>query len=253
MSTIIMSACWPLQGMSASQKAVLISLADNANDDGVCWPSIRYIADRTCLSTRAVQNSIKWLVEAGALAVNERQGRSTVYTVTPAAYAPLHVVRGANNVTTPANNVTTPAAGAPTPAPRAPRTINNHQGTIKEPSIGISLPDWLPSDVWADWVAHRKAVKSVMTERAAQLCIKKLEKLRAEGNDPVAVIEQSIMSGKWTDLYAIKGDNQRSNNRQPTNAERNADWDARMNAVLEQSLQPARQPMKDMGKADAIV
>ena len=33
MSTIIMAACWPLQGMSPSQKAVLISLADKANDD----------------------------------------------------------------------------------------------------------------------------------------------------------------------------------------------------------------------------
>lgn len=27
MSTILMSACWPLQGMSPAQKAVLISLA----------------------------------------------------------------------------------------------------------------------------------------------------------------------------------------------------------------------------------
>ena len=38
-----------------------------------------------------------------------------------------------------------------------------------------------------------------------------------------------------------------------TNAERIADWDARMNEVLERSLQPVRQPMKDMGKADAII
>ncbi|HCL3300057.1 TPA: helix-turn-helix domain-containing protein, partial [Pseudomonas aeruginosa] len=34
MSTIIMSACWPLQGLTPAQKAVLISLADNANDEG---------------------------------------------------------------------------------------------------------------------------------------------------------------------------------------------------------------------------
>lgn len=39
MSTIIMSQCWPLQGLSVTQKAVLISLADQANDDGVCWPA----------------------------------------------------------------------------------------------------------------------------------------------------------------------------------------------------------------------
>jgi len=48
MSTIIMSQCWPLQGLSVTQKAVLISLADQANDDGVCWPAVGTIATRCC-------------------------------------------------------------------------------------------------------------------------------------------------------------------------------------------------------------
>ena len=253
MSTIIMSACWPLQGMNASQKAVLISLADNANDDGVCWPSIKYIADRTCLSSRAVQGAIKWLADTGTLQADERQGRSTVYTVTPAAFAPPQEMRPANIVNTPANNVSTPADPAPTPANAAPITINNRNRTVKEPSIGASLPDWLPAEAWADWVAHRKAVKSVMTDKAAQLCIRKLEKLRSEGNDPVAVIEQSIMSGKWTDLYAVKGDRQQAPGRPATNADRNADWNARMSEVLSASTEPQRQPMKDMGTIDATV
>lgn len=77
-----MSACWPLQ-MSPAQKGVLISLADNANDDGVCWPSIRAISVRCCLSERAVQNAIKWLEEHHALKRNERSQKSTVYTITP--------------------------------------------------------------------------------------------------------------------------------------------------------------------------
>ncbi|MBV5727442.1 helix-turn-helix domain-containing protein, partial [Pseudomonas aeruginosa] len=88
MSTIIMSACWPLQGMSPAQKAVLISLADQANDQGVCWPAVDSIAMRCCLSKRAVQQAIKWLRSAGIVSVEERQGRSTMYSVTPAAYAP---------------------------------------------------------------------------------------------------------------------------------------------------------------------
>lgn len=43
-----------------------------------------------------------------------------------------------------------------------------------------------------------------MTKRAAELCIKKLNHLRQAGNDPIAVIEQSVITGKWTDLYAIR-------------------------------------------------
>lgn len=92
MSTIIMSACWPLQGMSPAQKAVLISLADQANDQGVCWPAVDSIAMRCCLSKRAVQQAIKWLRSVGIVSVEERQGRSTMYSVTPAAYAPRTVI-----------------------------------------------------------------------------------------------------------------------------------------------------------------
>jgi hypothetical protein len=82
MSTSLMGACWPLQ-MSPTQKAVLISLADQANDDGVCWPRIETIAVRTCLSERAVQVAIKWLEERGVLRLERRYKRSTVFTISP--------------------------------------------------------------------------------------------------------------------------------------------------------------------------
>ena len=95
MSTIIMSLCWPLQGMSGPQKAVLISLADNANDEGVCWPSVARISERTCLAERTVQAAIKWLGQVGILSVRERMGRSTIYTLTPASYAPPQEARPA--------------------------------------------------------------------------------------------------------------------------------------------------------------
>ncbi len=117
MSTILMSTCWPLQGMSATQKAVLISLADNANDEGVCWPSVPRIALRTCLSDRAVQSAIKWLCEANLLAVKARNGRSTLYTLTPEAYSPPNVVP-------PQADTPAPEPGSPPP----PTTFNqNHK------------------------------------------------------------------------------------------------------------------------------
>lgn len=138
MSTVIMSACWPLQGMTATQKAVLVSLADNANDEGVCWPSVSNISLRTCLSERAVQGAIKWLCLAGALATSDRTGRSTVYTVTPEAYAPpqeLHhrtkCTPAAAAGTPPQELHSTPADGAP--HPRSSCTQNRNR-TKREPS-----------------------------------------------------------------------------------------------------------------------
>lgn len=206
MSTIIMSQCWPLQGMSPAQKAVLISLADNANDQGVCWPSVESIAVRTCLSERSVQNAIKWLTDAGALQVQKRQGRSTVYTVTPAAFSPPQEMRGANNDETPANNDRTPAAFAPTPAAAAPRTINEPSRNRKEPqkSRRVVLPDWMDEDVWAMWDEFRRQKSGkAWTDAAKRLSLRTLEKLRAEGQDPAAVIEQSIERG-WTGLFGVK-------------------------------------------------
>lgn len=117
MSTIIMSLCWPLQGMSGPQKAVLISLADNANDEGVCWPSVARISERTCLAERTVQAAIRWLGQVGILSVRERMGRSTIYTLTPASYAPPQEMHPAADAPPP------PQLTTQTPAAAAPRTV----------------------------------------------------------------------------------------------------------------------------------
>lgn len=116
MSTMIMAACWPL-AMSPAQKAVLISLADQANDDGVCWPGVATIARRTCLSERAVQDAIAWLQSAGAVFREYRINSSTSYTITPAnfnpAAAPAKRRRGTGADSAPGANGAPPADSAP--------------------------------------------------------------------------------------------------------------------------------------------
>lgn len=116
MSTMIMAACWPL-AMSPAQKAVLISLADQANDDGVCWPGVATIAKRTCLSERAVQDAIAWLQTVGVVFREYRINSSTSYTITPAnfnpAAAPAKRKRGTGADSAPGANGAPPANGAP--------------------------------------------------------------------------------------------------------------------------------------------
>jgi len=133
MSTHIMAACWPLQGMSSVQKAVLISLADNANDDGVCWPSVATISVRTCLSERAVRNAVRWLEEAGLLQSNQRSGRSTWYTITVDGYHPGTTCPPAPDADLPRHDVpTTPAPDADHPGTTCPQ---NRKGTVIEPPL----------------------------------------------------------------------------------------------------------------------
>ncbi|WP_171445776.1 helix-turn-helix domain-containing protein [Pseudomonas aeruginosa] len=168
MSTIIMSACWPLQGLTPAQKAVLISLADNANDEGVCWPSVAKIAERTCLSERAVQQAIKVLNECRALSIEARQGRSTMFTVTPAAFAPPQKVHPRRKCT-PAGSAPTPADAAPqppqemhpTPADAAPRTVIE---PIREPSGNLLPADSGQPDAERD---RQQACRAIWSAYAA--------------------------------------------------------------------------------------
>lgn len=168
MSTIIMSSCWPLQGMSPAQKAVLISLADQANDQGVCWPAVDSIATRCCLSKRAVQQAIKWLRSAGIVSVEERQGRSTMYSVTPAAYAPPQEMHPSSKCTR-AGNAPTPADAAPpppqemhpTPAASAPRTVIE---PTREPSGNLLPADSGQPDAERD---RQQACRAIWSAYAA--------------------------------------------------------------------------------------
>jgi hypothetical protein len=80
-----MALCWPLQ-LPQTAKAVLISLADQANDHGVCWPSVGTIAERCCITPRSVQAAMRWLQEAGIVQtqVHHRPNgcsTSNVYTI----------------------------------------------------------------------------------------------------------------------------------------------------------------------------
>jgi hypothetical protein len=55
MSVHLTSRAWRVPGLSASQKLVLLRLADMANDEGVCWPSYARIAAECDIDMRSVR------------------------------------------------------------------------------------------------------------------------------------------------------------------------------------------------------
>lgn len=80
------------------RKLVLLKLADNANDQGECWPSYQYIADQCEMSKRSVMMHINKLIEDGLLKKECRLGgekgnESNVYTLMFGAGDSLGVVQ----------------------------------------------------------------------------------------------------------------------------------------------------------------
>lgn len=73
----------------------------------------------------------------------------------------------------------------------------------EKPKPRFAPPDWVPPDAWAAYVAMRKAIRKAMTPEAMELAIVRLDKLRGEGHDPRAVLEQSIFHS-WQGLFEIK-------------------------------------------------
>lgn len=93
MSNSILTPAWKLD-IKSSPKLVLVSLADQANDDGWCFSGIRNLMNRTGLSERAVQAQLNYLEDIGAITRHRRrQHQVTVYRVTPEAATCPHIVK----------------------------------------------------------------------------------------------------------------------------------------------------------------
>ncbi len=131
MSIKIMSAVWEFGPPKQAERFVLLALADYANDDGECWPSIAGIQRKTCMSERGVQTIIRRLEVDGWVTVSIGNGRKncnnykiqTPQDMHPAPYAPTQE--------TPHMKAKTPHMTAINPAGYAPEPSL----TIKEPSV----------------------------------------------------------------------------------------------------------------------
>lgn len=174
-----MTACWPLE-LPLVAKAVLISMADNANDEGHCWPSLEKICERTCASRRAVIDAIKALESYGVLTANRENGRHTTYQVSPANYK-KPVDKSADSVENQCGTRTS-APDAPVQEKHKPVRQMHGRGapdardpcakrtlTVIEPSMNHQepkeeAPDGVSAQVWSDFKAMRAKQKAPITK-----------------------------------------------------------------------------------------
>lgn len=159
MSVKIMSAIFESEDLPPTERLIMLSLADHADDNGRCYPSIARLCRRTGLKERAVQSNIKSLVAKGYVTIipNAGQGLANLYFIraTPAADAPPQEMHPRTKRTpTPASNAETPAADAPKPS-----------RTIIEPSVSNTgtpeaiLCEVASSEAVTSFIAYRRKTK----------------------------------------------------------------------------------------------
>jgi hypothetical protein len=172
MSVHVSSVVWSHSHSTGNARLILICLADQANDEGWCWPSIGNIMKRCVLDERTVQRRLEALEKSGEVTRHFRPGRSTMYRVeveallshepppTPGASDTPVSLPGVSPVTpTPVTSVTPP------PSPVTPRTVrepsreplgaNNGSNGRKLKGPQRLPEDWQPTDEHRERAAER--------------------------------------------------------------------------------------------------
>ncbi len=239
----------------SSAKFVLVVMANCADGkDFLAWPSTAYLAEATGQDRKTVMKNVSLLREMGFIEdAGERKGETKQVVVYRLKEPENGTVSDAGNSTkngtveqsqkrNSSKNGTVPIfppKGPNFPAKQSQFSLETvpktGHGTVNEPSeepsgnrhyaqAVLSTPPWLPSEAWAMWDGFRKKKSGKgWTAEAQQLSLRTLAKLRGEGHDPIAVIEQSIERG-YTGLFPLKADRQPAAGRQSESDRRIAEF-----------------------------
>jgi len=211
----------------SSAKFVLVVMADAANNEGCCaFVSVAYIAQASGQDRKTVLANVRRLQDLGYISDTGKRigktGQVVVYRlnkdVNDTENGSLKETQNRNSTesgTVPlsdGNSAVFPAKESRFSREESQKrdtepcltSKSNRKSNRKEaPAIAVDLPEWLPANLWVDWVEQRSSMRKPMTQKAAELSIRQLDELRSQGFTPKAVIENAIVCG-WQGLYAPK-------------------------------------------------
>ena len=81
MSIKIMNRVWQKSKCKGTDLLLLLALADNAGDDGYCWPGIEYLAHKIRMTPQSVINITRRIEKAGELLVKHSRRAGNKYLV----------------------------------------------------------------------------------------------------------------------------------------------------------------------------
>nr|DAW37292.1 MAG TPA: helix-turn-helix domain protein [Caudoviricetes sp.] len=168
MSMRLMAQAMSIKVGNPLRKLVLIKLADNANDDGICFPSYQYIADVCEISKASARTHIDALIKMGFVSKKARKNKdgssSNLYL--------LHLEKGmpADSTGMPADSTGMPAdstGGMPADSTITYHSINQSSNLkkTKQKSAVVLLAEFgINGQLAEDFIAHRKSKRAAITK-----------------------------------------------------------------------------------------
>ncbi|HIC2808019.1 TPA: helix-turn-helix domain-containing protein [Haemophilus influenzae] len=152
-----------------ARKLVLLKLADNANDDGICFPSYQYIADKCEMTRRSAINHIEYLIKMGLVSKKERKNKdgsiSNLYF--------LHLEQGSENFALDSENISLGSenfalGGSENISPRTSHSlepVNEPKKTTQKSESEMLLERFgITGQLAKDFIAHRKTKRGAISE-----------------------------------------------------------------------------------------
>lgn len=151
----MMARVWNSAMPTSTHKLVLLAFADCANEDGICWPSIRRVAIKSQISERQVQRIVGDLKSTGLLVtIRSAAGRRTpTYQISGDMMTPLRCDGEPSVAPRVTNGVAEgDAHDAPEVTPTSPKSSENRH---KESSILAAAADGtMSSEIFTLYEQH---------------------------------------------------------------------------------------------------
>ena len=152
-----------------ARKLVLLKLADNANDDGICFPSYQYIADKCEMTRRSAISHIEYLSKMGLVSKKERKNKdgsiSNLYF--------LHLEQGSENFALGGENISLGSenfalGGSENISPITSHSlepVNEPKKTTQKSESEMLLERFgITGQLAKDFIAHRKTKRGAISE-----------------------------------------------------------------------------------------
>ena len=186
-----------------ARKLVLLKLADNANDDGICFPSYQYIADKCEMTRRSAISHIECLIKMGLVSKKERKNKdgsiSNLYL--------LHLEQGSENFALGGENISLGSenfalGGSENISPRTSHSlepVNEPKKTTQKSESEILLERFgITGQLAKDFIAHRKTKRGAISETQ----LSRLQKQADKAGISICEVVEICIERNWQGFNA---------------------------------------------------